>query len=143
MVGAFETWMDSNGKLTTAMHGITIHDSENNFLSFDLIDVLNTVGERTARSRWRVSDVEASGNSALLLRTLSDENAQITGVELLGIASDLAQVISGTFEAYLGADDPWLIIRAVDSSEYDVECDDPSVFASLRARFSDITLIPD
>jgi hypothetical protein len=125
------------------VYGVTIHDSKNNLLSFDLIDILNTVGEKTARSRWRISDVEASGNSALRLLELCDKKIEISGVELIGIASDLVQVISGRFEAYLDAEEPWLIVRAVDSSEYDVESDDPSVFKKLRQRFSEITVMPE
>lgn len=123
------------------MKGITIRDKKAGQLTFDLVDILRTIGDGVIDSQWRVYDAEAIGNSAEYLHTIADNEISISGNELLSIAGDLIQVVDGVFEAFRDAPHPWLIIRAVDSSEFDVECDSAVVHDKLRARFRDLSQI--
>lgn len=125
------------------MRGITITDMKNGVLAFDLIDILNIVGDKALDSLWEVSNVEAVGESADSLHYLSDANARLSGSELRKIATGVDQVIDGTFMAYLnGANTPWLLIRAVDSSAYDVESTDESILSHIRGAYTHVTELP-
>lgn len=121
------------------MKGITISDEKDNVLSFDLVDILNFIGEKAICSKWKVSYVECNGRTAEELHKISDEKILISGKHLFLIASNLLQTIDGKFEAFLGNElIPWLIIRAVDSSEFDVETDDFDVLQKIRQSFSNV-----
>lgn len=121
------------------MERILISDEKNNFLAFDLIDILKVIDEKALLSIWKISDVECIGEDAEKLHNISDMGIQITGKELFSISSNLLQIIDGDFEAYLGPQKlPWLIIKAVDSSEYEVESDDENVINKLKISFSNV-----
>lgn len=119
------------------MKGITIKDSRNNLLTFDLGNILSIIGEKADKSIWKVSGVECVGKSADILHKISDESVTISGDELFNISQNLSQIIEGEFEAFLD-DERWLIIRAVDSSEYDVETDDLDVLNKVRQSFLNV-----
>ena len=125
------------------MRGVTIRDARENLLGFDLIDILRVLGSRIESSRWKVHGLEVTGRSADRLYEISDNGRVINGNELIAIATDLLQTIDGEFEAFDNSSpEPWLVIRAVDSSEFDVECDDPWVHQKLIESFTDITDMP-
>lgn len=126
------------------MQGITISDKKNNVLAFDLIDILKIIGEKAINSTWKISDVECIGKDAEKLQNISDYSNQISGKELFSISSNLLQVIDGVFEAYLDEENlPWLIIRAVDSSEYDIESNDKVLIAKIKNSYSTVVNLPD
>ena len=63
----------------------------------------------------------------------------MTTDELAGFAAQVAQVIDGEFSAILpGETEPWLVIRAVDSSWWEVFSANGRVFDALRLRFTDV-----
>jgi hypothetical protein len=64
----------------------------------------------------------------------------VSGEEFLAHAREILQVIDGEFEAVQPGDlsPPWLILRAVDSSWWEVYSDDPDVEAAFRRAFHDI-----
>ena len=109
-------------------------------LAFDLRDVLGAIGDKGNDSVWRVSDVEASGGeSALALERAADSGRNLTWTELRDLARGVVQVIDGVFTGRLpGKVEPWLIIRAVDSSAYDIESNDEDVLRRVRAAFKDV-----
>jgi hypothetical protein len=109
-------------------------------LAFDLRDVLGAIGDKGNDSVWRVSDVEASGGeSALALESAADSGRNLTWTELRDLARGVVQVIDGVFIGRLpGKVEPWLIIRAVDSSAYDIESNDEDVLRRVRSAFKDV-----
>jgi hypothetical protein len=128
------------------MKGITIQDfDDRNILSVDLKDILHLFHERLMVSNWRVSNVVAlGGTSADELHIISDTNSTVGGQRLLELAEDVWQVTEGQFEAFLeNATSPWCVIRAVDSSAYDVETDDDSMLEELRRHYKNVSEIPD
>jgi hypothetical protein len=127
-----------------ARAGVTISDADpRGVLTFDLRDILALVPPASGESTWEVSHVEAVGASAEALHEAADTGARLTDQRLRQIAAGIMQTIDGELRAYRsGARSPWLVIRAVDSSSFDVISDDPALIETLRARFERVTAYP-
>jgi hypothetical protein len=126
------------------MAAVTIHDAgTNGALSFDLIDILRVLGGDATGATWRCNDVEATGPLADELHRAADRGDTITGQELLRIAAGVDQVIDGDFRGFTVANEPWLRIRAVDSSLFVVVALDDGVLARLRTAFRDVRDSPE
>lgn len=125
------------------MRGVTISDKKNSLLAFDLIDILKLIGEKAFLSTWKIFNVECIGEEAETLHNISDRGMHISGNILFSISSNLIQVINGEFEAYFEGDSPWLIIKAIDSSEYDVKTDDNNIITKMKNSFSDVVALPN
>lgn len=128
------------------MKGVTIldRDPSSNLLSFDLRDILSVLGDDGARSAWTVRDVEClGGDAAATLRDASDAAEILAGDLLLDLARNVGQIIDGEFSARLPNEDvPWITIRAVDSSAFDVETDREDVLTALKAKFDCVEDLP-
>lgn len=125
------------------MSGLLIADKKDGpageLLAFDLIDVLCAIGVEAERSSWTASGVESIGPASEELHELSDRSARVSGRKLLELASRLDQTIDGVFAAYRpDATDPWVTVRAVDSSFFHVETPDNAVLSALRGQFHDV-----
>jgi hypothetical protein len=122
------------------MKGITIKDKKDHFLTFDLRDILNIIGDPALTSTWKLSDVEANGNTAEKLHEINDKGSAISGYDLLSLSIDLTQFIDGNFEAFRNEENsPWLVIRAIDSTEFDVETDDDQILQKVRQSFTNVS----
>jgi hypothetical protein len=128
------------------MKGITVTDrssEDSRFLSFDLLDLLLLLGEEGQDAEWIVSGLECLGPRADELYRLLSNETRISGRHLFDVAKGITQVIDGSFAAYCdGEPIPWLIIRAVDSSGYDIETDDEDVLTRIREHFKEVVNIP-
>ena len=128
------------------MRGVEIRDGieRSGFLAFDLAEILDALGSLTATSTWRCRDLWVTGREDLEVRALeaaseSPEGISMTTDELAGFAAQVAQVIDGEFSAIVpGETEPWLVIRAVDSSWWEVFSANGRVFDALRLRFTDL-----
>ena len=122
---------------------VTIHDrrkvGDGHVLAFGLIDILRLAETDVESSSWRCSDVDGGGELMEELDHVSSGNAVISGAEMLRLAGGVYQMIDGDFEAYR-PDEPrhWLVIRAIDSSEYVVSTDNERLLARVRERFCDV-----
>jgi hypothetical protein len=126
--------------------GVTIRDlkPDRSGLAFDLIDILVLLGADAQRSNWTVPYVECvGGEAAAALDAASEAQEQLTGMRLIELARGLVQTIDGEFIGSLpGEAARWIVIRAVDSSAFDVETDREDVLRLLRARFLCVEEIP-
>jgi hypothetical protein len=123
---------------------VTIHDTRDRVLAFDLIDILRLAGPDAESSSWHCRNVECTGDLAEELHRVSDAGSALTGVEMLRLAGGLLQVIDGDFEAYRpGETRPWLVVRAIDSSEYAAITQDERLLARVRERFRDVRDSPE
>ena len=130
------------------MHVSRICDlPQNGVLAIDLRHVLRTLGPHAMQSVWEIAEetsfnepLAAVGDEADRLENLSKHSNRIDGTKLLQIAEAVDQVIWGEFRAYESAasDRPWVIVRAVDSTFYEVESDDLTVHNDLQRSFSDV-----
>lgn len=130
------------------MKKLTIHDLDGAVLAFDLRDLLRVLAPRSLAATWKItssseSAFDATGAGGLRLEALADTPAQIIGEELLTIADDTVQVIWGDFVGALPADpdQEWLIVRAVDSSFFEIETSDQSSIAAIKSRFHDVRIV--
>lgn len=130
------------------MKGVTIKDTgpSRNLLAFDLKDILRAIGPVVESLEWRLEDIDCTGEGSDEIHDLCDRGEQVTGARLVALAERILQTIDGEFRGYRSdapdRDMPWLIIRAVDSTVFDVECDDPDVLAAVRRRFTDVRDMP-
>lgn len=132
-------------------------------LGFDLLDVLEGMGAGVARSfRWLVTDFDPTGDEtahALASRVTAARpmGVVLSGDELLALARRTAQTIDATAVAFqdesaLNASiEPFFsigefpesdaahVVRAIDSSYFEVYTKDERVAEALRRRFHDVT----
>jgi hypothetical protein len=90
-----------------------------------------------------MSGVEvAPSATAECLHANSDRGAALPGDDLLALAAGI-QVIDGEFEARRpDATEPWVVLRAVDGSSWDVVSDDLGVLDDYRRSFPDAAPLP-
>jgi hypothetical protein len=128
------------------MRGLTITEStpDGRFLAADLIDILRLLGSRGMNAEWEISGVECAGGAAAdELHRRGEARDRVPGGTLLKLAAEVTQVIDGVFAGYRsGETHPWVVIRAVDSSAYDVKSDDEAVLARIRQRFPNAAELP-
>lgn len=127
------------------MKGVTISDvdPERGCLRFDLIDILNLIPDAVRKSRWRLFQLECTGESAQALSTMSEAGDSIDGQALWNLVQKLDQVIDGVLEGYFpGENAPWIRIRAVDSTAFDVESREENLLELIRKKFQSVTSYP-
>jgi len=126
------------------MKFVTISDKDDrNLLAFDLKDILDALGDRPAGWTWEVQDLECTGHSADELHHIGDTQRRIDDDRLLELVSDLLQTINGTFIGRAKSEEPSVVIRAVDSSYFDVQSDDVALLRRLQDRFVQVSEIDD
>lgn len=127
------------------MEGVTIfdYDHKTGVLLFDLHDILELLGDDVLRSAWRVQDVECvGGEAAYKLHSISEKSGTVEGVKLARLAQAIEQTIDGEFAAYLPMESvPWIIIRAVDSSAFDVLTIRHEVISLIKSKFRRVEIL--
>jgi len=70
---------------------------------------------------------------------MAHANAVIDGMALSKLGREIRQVIWGEFTGMSpSSTDPWIVIRAIDSSFYEVTTQDEEVIAMIAARYKDV-----
>jgi hypothetical protein len=121
---------------------------ERGYLAFDLRDLMRLLAPRSLAALWtvvcpensEVEALEATGEGGVELERLAKKGAQITGTELAAIAERTNQVIWGEFVGSLPSNEQWIVIRAFDSTFYEIITADDAVLDTLQATFRDIRL---
>jgi hypothetical protein len=127
---------------------VRIHDrQENSNIVIDLRHVLVTLGTRAYESSWEVDGVQSQDEPLMVvgdtvagrLEALAQTNTRITGEELTKLAGSITQIIWGEFRAYdIGCERPWVVVRAFDSSWYEVTSDETAVIRQIESAFLDV-----
>lgn len=132
------------------MTAIRVYDLKDSVLALDLIDLLRLLAPRSLEVRWVVSTVksaqpghewfEATGEGGELLERLAQEDGQLSGFDLAALAERTRQVIWGEFVGSDPAqsDKPWVTIRAVDSTFYEIDSDDKTVLNKISSTYKDL-----
>ena len=110
-----------------------------------LLDVLRLLGERGGKSVWLLKNLEvAPSPSADRLHDASDRGLWVPGAELLELAAGYTQVIDGELIAHDSPEDvPWVVLRAVDGTEWDVHSEDESLLSQIAAGVPDARPVPE
>lgn len=125
------------------MNGVTFPAWEED-APVELSAILDLLGDPGRESTWRLRGLEvAPSETAQRLHAHSDRGEAISGQELLQLAARKPQLIDGEFEGWLPeADTPWVLIRAIDSTSWDLLCEDDQVLDRTRAQFRNATPLP-
>ena len=133
------------------MRGIEIRDGikSSGFLGFDLAEILEALQPLAIGSTWQCRDLYATSREMINVLELeaaaeSEDGIMMSNDELVAFASQLVQVIDGEFSATRpGESTPWLVVRAVDSSWWEIFSSHDSVFDAVRRRFTDLKYVDE
>lgn len=109
-----------------------------------LRDILHLLQPRGDHAAWELDHGEeggfwATGNmghDVSWTLALAGTGQRLSGQILRSRADDILQVITGEFRAFEGAAAaPWLMVRAFDSSFYEIVTEDEAVLALARQHF--------
>ena len=120
---------------------ITISDKspDSGALSVELAEILDEVGDEARASNWTVREVEAVGDGAQELIDAEDAGTPIDGERLKKLAQNVIQIIDGEFRGFRTQESkPWIIIKAVDSTSWDIASDVTSVLDRFRKKYSSV-----
>jgi hypothetical protein len=143
------------GKQAMAMLRIyDLYDTARQEPVVDLRHFLRVLAPLSVQARWTVSAVssagpgahewfEATGEGGEELAALAAESASVSGAVLAALAEATDRVIWGQFVGHLPheADDAWIIIRAVDSTFYEVTTRDDTAIGKIKAAFRDVRTV--
>ena len=124
------------------MRGVKIRDGiepgGQGGLRFDLSNVLAALGPAAAKSRWTCADlnyVSSHDQDVSVFERAGTLGEQVLGRELIEGARQLGQVIDGQFTGVDKDGNVWVIIRAVDSSWWEVWPDNKWVHEAIHTHF--------
>lgn len=124
--------------------------AEGGSLSFDLRDVLRSLGPEALDWAWTVAAVEENGEALEAvgegwadLQAFERSGERVAGSRLVRIAERVEQVVWGEFRAYRerAAPEPCVRIVAFDGSCFEVWSDDGAIHDRLLARFKDAEFV--
>lgn len=134
------------------MATLRIYDLTQHRLALDLRDLFRLLAPRSLQATWTISTVkssepglewfEATGEGGEKLEALAQEDTRMGGMDLSALAEKTRQVIWGEFVGSLPVkpDERWIIIRAVDSTFYEITTLDETVLNLVRSSFKDVRL---
>lgn len=132
------------------MTTLRVYDLNQHVLALDLRDLLRLLAPSSLQGRWVVSTVkssisghewfEATGEGGEQLERLAQDDVQLSGFDLAALAEKTLQVIWGEFVGLepTRSDKRWVIIRAVDSTFYEIDSDDEAVLNKISSTYKDV-----
>lgn len=138
------------------MQGVRISDKhEGRGLSFGLKEILEIIGERVIESTWKCREIDyvaksenalsktnknklidAFGNS---VNEYNLKKQEMSGKYLQEFAGKVMLIINGEFLGYYqGAKSPWIIIKAFDSSWWEIFSKKPEYVLRFKEAFKDV-----
>jgi len=139
------------------MATLRIYDLRNGTLAVNLRQLLDLLAPRSLESEWIVAPIrsdgrdqfEATGPGGEALEKLAETASQISGATLLALATNSPQIVWGEFVATFPGkiapgttaaktDGPWLTLRAIDSTFYEIETFDAAALAKVSSAFNDV-----
>ena len=92
-----------------------------------------------ARSAWAIEGLHYVSRDETDIPVLHGEDgARVLGTELLSGLPNLLQVINGEFRAFEADEEPWVILRAIDSSWWEVVSEDSAALSAIRDQFRNV-----
>ena len=140
------------------MTTLRIHVGCNGALALDLRDLIGLLAPRSLEASWTVSRVVLhdpaldhsfdefmiAGRGAPgedLLEKFAAGGSPVSGALLSKAAHETTQVIWGQFVGTLpGKSDTWIVIRAIDSTFFEVTSSDGAVLNAIRSVYKDVRM---
>ena len=105
-------------------------------VSCDLPGLLDALGPKAHRSEWTIERLHyVSRNECDIPVFHGESGARVQGAALVSGLTDLLQVIDGDFRAFNADATAWIVLRAVDSTYWEVISEDQAAIAAIRERF--------
>jgi len=129
------------------MPTLRIHDLDNGVLAVHLPQLLDLLAPISLDAEWIVAPVrsdgtdkfEATGSGAEELEELADASMPVSGMELMILSVNTEQIVWGEFVATMpGAIEPWMSIRVIDSTFFEIETADVAALAAIRSAYQDV-----
>lgn len=132
------------------MATLRIYDIKGHVLALDLSDLLRLLAPRSLKAIWTVLPVkssspghewfEATGEGGEKLELLSRKATRLSGSDLAALAENTLQVIWGEFVGSppSNPDKTWVVIRAADSTFFEIETEDDAILNKIRSAYQDI-----
>lgn len=129
------------------MATLRIYDLDGGVLAVHLSRLLDLLAPKSLDAEWTVAPIrsdgeekfEATGPGADELEELVETSMPISGMALLIVSTNTHQIVWGEFIAIVpGESSPWLTLRAIDSTFYEVETDDDAALDTVRSAFKDV-----
>lgn len=124
-------------------------------LALDLRDLMTLLSPLSIQADWQISKIksadvgydwfDATGDGGEALERFADQDLRLTGRELDKLAHETDQVIWGEFSGFLPTDvkEPWITIRAIDSTFYEVITSDEDTVSKIHTRFEDVRQVSE
>lgn len=132
------------------MRGVKILDGteagRSDGLSFDLAEVLVALGKPAIKSRWScaaLNYISRDDTDVEVLERATTPGQDVSGKDLIDGIGQSLQVIDGRFTGMDEDGEAWVVIRAVDSTRWEVWSDNPWVHEAICASFRVVESIPD
>lgn len=134
------------------MATLRIYGLNEHLLSLDLRDLLRVLAPRSLQATWTISTVKSSqsghewfettGEAGKKLEALAQKDTRVSGVDLSALANKTRQVIWGEFVGSLPSmpDENWVVIRAIDSTFYEITTLDETVLDLIKSSFNGVRL---
>jgi hypothetical protein len=136
------------------MTTLRIYDyRDSGVLALDLRDLIDLFAPRSLESSWIVSPVSleyptlgrtldefmVTGQGGDQLERLAASGSSVSGLILAEYAHATNQVIWGQFVAtHPEQADAWVVIRAIDSTFYEITTSDDAALAKIRSAYKDV-----
>jgi hypothetical protein len=138
------------------MTTLRIYDYRHGVLALDLRDLIDVLAPRSIEASWTVSPVKLENPelgrsidefmitgpgrpSEGALELLASGGSSVSGLKFAEYAHATWQVIWGQFVGILPAQsDIWVVIRAIDSTFYEVTTSDDVVLAKIKSAYKDV-----
>jgi hypothetical protein len=142
------------------MTTLRIYDYRDGVLALDLSDLIDLLAPRSLEASWTASPVRMNhpdlgrfydefmmvgqgqaGQDSL--EVLAANGSSVSGVEFSEAAHVAHQVIWGQFAATIpDQNDPWVDIRAIASTFYEVTTSDEAVLNAIWSAYKDVRVAP-
>ncbi|WP_295555636.1 hypothetical protein [uncultured Hyphomicrobium sp.] len=131
------------------MATLRIYDLDGGVLAVHLSRLLDLLAPKSLDAEWTVAQLrsdgedkfEATGSGAAELEELVATAMPISGMALLIVATNTHQIVWGEFIAIVpGESTPWLTLRAIDSTFYEIGTDDADALAKIKSAYKDVRI---
>lgn len=131
---------------------LKITDLENGLLKVNLSDLITLFYEDASSAVWLVKPVklqdgyeyfEVTGVLKDQFEQIANSNELIGGNDLFELVQNTVQVIWGEFHAFTeeGADKAFVIIRAIDSTFYEIETSDEDLRGLIKSNYQNVEIV--